>query len=183
MTIPVHKPAREDVLACVARFDDIPAVDGGLPDTSIDGYHRTFYNVLGFKQPEGSETYSPIGDEAKPVIGHLKPGFGIAYVAALPGQGVMMHTHDTNESFVVMSGTWILRWEGDKGDDEIILGPRDAISFPPGIQRQFICKTAPETEEKGLLLAVIGGDTPGAEYSPEAVEVMRAAGVMPEAAE
>ena len=180
MTIPVHKPTREEMLACVARFDEVPHTDGGLPDAAVEGYHRTFYNVLGFQQPEGAETYSPIGDEAKPHIGHLTPGFGIAYVAARPGQGVMKHTHDTNETFVVMAGTWTLRWEGDQGDDEVVLGPRDVISFPPGIQRQFICKTAAEGEQKGLLLGVIGGDTPGAEYSPESVKRLQQEGLLPD---
>ena len=181
MAIPIHKPSREEMLACIARFDEIPHTDKGLPDAEINGYHRTFYNVLGFQQPDGADSYSPIGDAAKPVISHLQPGFGIANVAARPGQGVMMHTHDTNESFVIMSGTWILRWQGDQGDDEVVLNPRDAISFPPGIQRQFICQAAADDEEKGLLLAVIGGDSPAAEYAPEAVERMRAEGVWPDA--
>ena len=183
MPIPDHKPSRDEVLACVARFDELPHTDGGLPDAAVEGFHRTIYQVLGFQQPDGEETYSPIGDEAKPFITHLSPGFGIAYVAARPGQGVMMHTHDTNETFVVMAGTWRLRWEGDKGDDEVTLSPRDVISFPPGIQRQFICATAPEGEEKGLLLGVISGDTPGAEYSPESVDRLKAEGLWHEAAE
>jgi hypothetical protein len=48
MTIPVHKPTRDEILKCVARFDEIEAVDGGLPDQKVEGYYRTFRNALGF---------------------------------------------------------------------------------------------------------------------------------------
>ena len=183
MPIEVFRPRKDEVLKCVARFRDLSSTDGGLPDQKVDGFYRTFRNVIGFQQPEGSETYSPIGDEAKPFISHLKPGFGMGYVSAKPGQGVMMHTHDTNETFVVMQGTWMFEWEGDDGDDHVILEENDVVSFPPGIQRRFECKAARPGDEKGMILGVIGGDTPGAEFSPESVERLKAEGAWPDAAE
>lgn len=183
MSIEVIRPKKEDVLKCVARFDDLSAVDGGLPDQKVEGNYRTFRNAIGFQQPEGSETYSPVGDVAKPLISHLKPGFGMAYVSAVPGQGVMMHTHDTNETFVVTEGTWMFEWEGDNGNDHVILDEKDIVSFPPGIQRRFECKAAREGAKEGVILGVIGGDEPGAEFSPESVEIMKAAGTWPDAAE
>ena len=184
MAIPVFKPKKEDVLKCVARFDEIEAVDGGLPDQKVDGYYRTFRNALGFSQPAGGEeVFSPIGDEAKPKISHLKAGFGIGYVTADPGQGVMMHTHDTNETFVVIEGSWKFEWEGDAGDDHVILGEKDVVSFPPGIQRRFECVSARAGAVRGTIMAVVGGDTPGVEWSPEAVEELKAAGAWPDAAE
>ncbi len=179
MPIEIIRPKKEDVLACVARFDELPHTDGGLPDAAVPGFHRTFYNVLGFQQPEGEETYSPIGDEAKPFITHLTPGFGLAYVAAKPTQGVMMHVHDTNETFVVMEGTWKMEWEGDNGNEEVLLDEKDIISFPPGIQRRFECQSARDGQEKGVLLGVIGGDQPGAEYSPESIARLTEAGLWP----
>ena len=54
---------------------------------------------------------------------------------------------------------------------------RDIVSFEPGSQRCFECLSAPDGAEKGMILGVIGGDTPAAEFSPEAIEKMRAAGV------
>ncbi len=183
MTIPVHRPKRDDVLNCVARYDDLSSTDKGLPDQEVEGYYRTFRNVIGFQQPEGSETYSPIGDDAKPHISHLKPGFGMGYVSAVPGQGVMMHTHDTNETFVVVEGKWMFEWEGEDGDDHVILEEKDVVSFPPGMQRRFECKAARPGQEKGTILGVIGGDTPGAEFSPESVQRLKAEGAWPEAAE
>jgi len=183
MTIPVHKPTRDEILKCVARFDEIEAVDGGLPNQKVEGYFRTFRNALGFAQPEGEDVYSPIGDEAKPKISHLSPGFGIGWVTADHGQGVMMHVHDTNETFIVTEGTWMFEWEGDQGNDHVILGEKDIVSFPPGMQRRFECVSAREGETRGTIMAVIGGDTPGVEWLPEAVEELKAAGAWPDAAE
>lgn len=94
-----------------------------------------------------------------------------------------MHTHDTNETFVVVEGTWMFEWEGDNGNDHVILNEKDIASFPVGIQRRFECVSAREGEEKGTIMAVIGGDAPSAEWSPESVERMKAAGTWPEAAE
>ncbi len=184
MSIEVTHPKKEEILKCVARFDDLKAVDSGLPDQKVEGCFRTFRNAIGFKQPEGSgETYSPIGDEATPLISHLQPGFGIAYVSAKPGQGVLMHTHDTNETFVVMEGTWKFEWEGADGNDHVILGERDIVSFPPGPHRRFECMAAREGANEGMIMGVIGGDEPGAEFSEESVEIMKAAGTWPDIAE
>ena len=185
MAIPVHKPSRDEVLKCVARFADITPADTGLPDQNIEDYHRTFYNALGFSEPAtyGEGGYSPIGDVAKPVINHLKPGFNLAYVEAEAGKGVMMHNHDTNETFVVMAGHWMFEWEGDKGNDHVILKERDIVSFVPGMQRRFECVEAPKGGGKGMILGVIGGDAPSAEFSPESIATLRAAGVdVPDAA-
>ena len=185
MAIPVHKPKREDILKCVARFADIVPADKGLPDQEVAGYYRTFYNALGFAQPKSDEgAYSPVGNVAQPLIRHLQPGFNLAYVEAEPGQGVMMHTHDTNETFVVIAGSWKFEWEGDQGDDHVILTERDIVSFEPGLQRRFECVSAPAGEKSGMILGVIGGDTPSVEFSPESIDRLRAAGVeVPQAAE
>ena len=51
MPIEVIRPKKEDVLKCIARYDEITAVDGGLPDQPIEGFHRTFRNAIGFTQP------------------------------------------------------------------------------------------------------------------------------------
>ena len=49
MAIKVVKPKREDMLKCIARFDDIKGVSDGIPDMKIEEYHRTFYSVIGFE--------------------------------------------------------------------------------------------------------------------------------------
>jgi mannose-6-phosphate isomerase-like protein (cupin superfamily) len=182
MAITVTKPGRDEILRGVARFSEIKGVTGGLPDMVLPECQRTFYNVLGFEMPQREETYSPFGEMAKPRIGHMRPGFGLAFVAAAPGKGVLMHAHDTNETFIVVEGRWKLEWEGDRGTDHVILGPKDVVSFPIGVHRRFECVEAAAGKSEGLLLAVIAGEAPEAEYSAEARRRMEAAGAVPQPA-
>ena len=50
----------------------------------------------------------------------------------------MMHNHDTNETFIPMTGTWRCSWENEKGEVEHVdLEPLDVVSFPPGASRRF----------------------------------------------
>ena len=180
MTIPVHRPKRADVEKCVARFKDIRPISGGLPDMPLEDCRRNFYNVLGFAQPDSDgEVFSPIGDEAKPKISHLAAGFGMAYVEAEPGKGVLMHTHDTNETFVVVEGAWKFEWEGENGNEHVVCEEKDVVSFPVGIQRRFECVSARPGKSTGMIMAVVGGDRPGVEWSPEAVARMKEAGTWP----
>tara|TARA_A100001037_G_scaffold233250_1_gene211812 strand:- start:118 stop:291 length:174 start_codon:yes stop_codon:yes gene_type:complete len=51
ITAQTRKPTREDVLKCFARFDEIDALHGGLPDNKVDGHYLAFRNKLGFAQP------------------------------------------------------------------------------------------------------------------------------------
>ena len=100
------KPSREDLARCVARFDDLVRCDTGLPDMALPECRRTFLNVLGFSQPKGEGVFSPFGDSAPAAISHLRAGFGLSFIAAEPGKGVLMHSHDTVETFMVMKGKW-----------------------------------------------------------------------------
>ena len=182
MGIAVVRPSREEITMCVARYKDLRRNEGGLPDAELDGYKLTFLNIIGFKPPEGEgageRVFSPVPDNMRAHITHLQPGFGMAFVQATPGNGVMMHVHDTNETFMVIDGKWRMSWEGDKGDDSVELEPLDVISFPPHVQRQFHCLSVPLGKDKGMILGVIGGDQPSVEYSPEAVKTLVAAGKM-----
>ena len=179
MAIQVVKPTRNEVLRGVARYDDLDRVETGLPDMTLDDCRRTFMNVLGFRQPQQAEEYSPFGDAVKAKIGHLKAGFGVAFVECLPGCGTLMHNHDTNESFMVVDGKWHFEWEGADGVERVTLGPRDFMSFPLGVQRRFECAESPAGKPVGTLLAIIAGDAPAAEYSPEATRRLADAGLIP----
>lgn len=177
MGIPVIKPSKADVLKGIARFNELKGTSDGLPDMSVNGYHRTFYSVLGFDQPAGDAQYSPFGDAVKPKVGHMKTGFGMAFIRAKPGQGVFMHVHDTFETFLVIDGRWKLEWEGDAGTETVFLEPLDFMAFPIGVQRRFECAEPAPGKEEGTLLGIIGGDHPAAEYSPEAVKVLASHGI------
>ena len=177
MPITIVKPETAEMLACVARFGDLKRCDTGLPDMALPEGQRAFYNVLGFDQPKEAGQFSPFGDATKAPISHLKAGFGLSFIAAKPGKGVLMHTHDTVETFMVMKGTWKMEWEGDKGNEHVVLEPLDFIAIPVGVHRRFECVKPAEGEAEGLLLGMIGGDAPAAEASPVAIERMIEAGL------
>jgi quercetin dioxygenase-like cupin family protein len=178
MAIRVVKPSRAEMQKCIARFDDIRGISEGIPDMKLEEYHRAFYSVIGFEQPKGDEQYSPFGDAVRPVINHMKPGFGVAFVKASPGHGAPMHAHDTHETFMVVEGKWRLEWEGADGKEHVILGPKDFICFPIGVQRRFICEESAPGKTEGVLLGIITGDEPAVEYSPEVRDQLIAAGVL-----
>ncbi|VWX61186.1 conserved hypothetical protein [Burkholderiales bacterium 8X] len=179
MAIEVTKPTSADMQRCVARFSDLSRCDSGLPDMQLPECKRTFLNVLGFDQPKGDGQYSPFGDRAKAAISHLKAGFGMSFIAAETGKGVVMHTHDTIETFMAMKGRWKIEWEGQDGNESVTLAPLDFIACPANIQRRFECVEAAPGEKEGLLLGVIGGDSPAAEMSPEAIARLVEAGIFP----
>lgn len=179
MTITVIKPTKQEVLLGLARFSELQRCSTGLPDMGLPEARRTFLNVLGFEQPEeGTGGYSPFGNEAHAKIRHMKAGFGLSFVSAEPGKGVLMHTHDTVETFMCIKGEWNVIWEGIDGNDSLTLHPLDFIAFPVGVQRRFECAAAPEGETEALLLGITQGESPKGEYSPASVKRMVEAGAL-----
>jgi len=80
-----------------------------------------------------------------------------------------MHNHDTNETFIAMTGKWRCEWnEGDKME-YVDLDPYDVISFPVGVARRFMNVTYDEPGKEHLLMFIIGGNQPQAEFTPAAM--------------
>lgn len=129
---------------------------------------RAFLNVLGFDQPEDAAYTSPFGDEAKAAVAHLRAGFGISYIECEQGTGVLMHNHETVETFMAIKGRWLIEWEGAEGNRSIELRPLDFFACPVGVQRRFECLEPEVGEKVGLLLGVVEGNAPAAEFSPGA---------------
>lgn len=177
MAITAVQPSRDEMAKCIGRFGDLTRCETGLPDMQLPDCRRTFLNVLGFSQPKGEGRFSPFGDLAPAAVTHIRAGFGLAFIAAKPGCGVLMHTHDTVETFMVMHGKWKLEWELDSGTEGVTLEPLDFIACPTGVQRRFECLDAGPNRPEGLLLGVIGGDTPAAEFSPGGIRRLVEAGI------
>lgn len=174
MVLPVHRPDRAEMLRCVARAGDVDGRYDGFPDSDMPGCRRALFNYLGFTPP--TDAHSPVGATARPAIPHLRPGFGLAFVKAMPAQGVPFHLHDTNETFLVLAGRWRVEWEDAEGVGHVDLGLHDLISCPPGVQRRFEVLSAAPDGSEAILLGVVAGDAPKAEYSPEAAAWLAAAG-------
>jgi hypothetical protein len=182
-TLPRITVSRDAMMRRVARFKDLKGFDGGLPDSRMRGCERTLYNVIGFQPPQGKggAVTSPVGDDAARLAAiKISEGFNLGYCRAKPGCGPMMHNHDTNETFIPMTGTWRASWENEKGEVEHVdLGPLDVVSFPPGMIRRFENVTKGDPNEESILMFVIGGDAPRAEFTDQAMHQLEAAGVWP----
>lgn len=180
MVLPIVRVDREDMAKRVARFADLEGFDGGLPDSHYPGCERTLYNVLGFQQPEGAgSVVSPVGADAARRAGiKAREGFNIGYAVCAPGKGPLMHNHDTCETFIPMSGQWRIEWELDGEVEAVELGPLDTIAVPPGVNRRFENVTTGAADgETHVLLGIITGDNPGAEFSQGAIAKLREAGL------
>jgi hypothetical protein len=152
------------MLQRVARFSDLQGSDGGLPDSRMPSAERKLYNVIGFQPPKnsGGAVTSPVGDVA-------------AKLAAIK----ISEGFNTNETFIPMTGTWRCSWENEEGAVEHVdLGPLDVVSFPPGVARRFENVTAGNPEEEAILMFVIAGDGPRAEFTDEAMQEIQEAGVL-----
>jgi mannose-6-phosphate isomerase-like protein (cupin superfamily) len=169
--------SKDEMSKRIARFEDLKFNYGGLPDSPLPECTRGLASVIGFKPPENESerNNSPVGADASRSAGiQISEGFNVGYVRAKPGCGPLMHNHDTNETFIPMTGAWRCSW--NEGNDTLHadLGPLDCISFPPGVARRFenVTKGAPDTEH--ILMAIIGGDGPGADFTPKAWERVEA---------
>jgi hypothetical protein len=179
-TLPRSGLARADMMRRVALFKDLKGSDGGLPDSKMKGCIRTLYNVIGFQPPqgEGDAVTSPVGDEASRLAAiPISEGFNLGYCRATPGNGPMMHNHDTNETFIPMTGKWRCSWKNEHGETEHVdVGPLDVVSFPPGVARRFENITDGDPNAEAILMFVIGGNAPKAEFTDQAMDELVAAG-------
>ncbi|MGI9606779.1 MAG: cupin domain-containing protein [Acidimicrobiales bacterium] len=183
--LPRRGYSRDEMMARVARFGDLKGSDGGLPDSRMPSAERILYNVIGFQPPESASdaVTSPVGeDAARNAAIPIREGFNLGYCRAVPGKGPMMHNHDTNETFICMSGRWRASWETDGGAVEHVdLDPLDVISFPAGAIRRFQNVTENDPDGDHVLMFVIGGDAPRAEFTDDVMAELRDAGVWPPA--
>jgi hypothetical protein len=161
--------SRDEMMKRVARFKKLKGSDGGLPDSLLPESRRKLYAVIGFQPP--AEGNSPVGANAStmPAIG-IAEGFNLGYCKARPGKGPLMHNHDTNETFVALTGRWRCEWNEGDAMEYVDLDPYDVISFPVGVARRFMNVTFDEPGKEHLLMFIIGGNQPQAQFTPAAMQ-------------
>jgi len=92
----------------------------------------------------------------------------------------MLHNHDTNETFICMTGTWRAIWVNRKGGlEHVDLKPLDLISFPPGAIRRFMNVTRGPKSRYSTLMFVIGGNAPSSEFTAKSMKAIEKAGALP----
>src|SRR3954462_8054266 len=176
---------RSEMLKRVARFKQLKGSDGGLPDSPLPECERKLNAVIGFQPPvekQNQATTSPVGDDASamPAIPTAE-GFNLGYCRAKPGKGPLMHNHDTNETFIAMTGRWRCEWNEGEAMEYVDLNPYDVISFPTGVARRFMNVTYDKPGKEHLLMFIIGGDQPQAEFTPDAMRRCEAFATEPQA--
>ena len=84
-------------------------------------------------------------------------GFNIGGARQPPGCTNSLHSHNSEEVFIIHQGTWRFFW-GEHGDaGEVVLAPGDSTSIPIHVFRGF----ENIGEDIGFMFAVLGGDDPG----------------------
>ena len=164
--------SRDEMNKRIAFFSKQKGSKLGLPDSELPECTRELINIIGFEPPKGeSKHVSPLGNDNSlmPAI-NISEGFNLGFCRCKPGKGPLMHNHDTNETFMPISGKWRCEW--NEGDDleYVDLDPCDVISFPTGCSRRFMNVTEGEPEKDHLLLVVIAGKEPKAEFTDKAYE-------------
>ena len=165
--LPIRWVSREEMLSSyVAKYQDLKGSKHGLPDSEIEGHEKYIMNVFGFEPPGGADSVNPVGDDTPAAI-KPKAKFSVGYTKCRPHNGPVLHNHNTNETFIPMTGTWRFTWEASPAHSEHVdLGPYDAISFPPGVPRRFENLVPAPDSEDALMLAIVAEDDPISEAMP-----------------
>jgi mannose-6-phosphate isomerase-like protein (cupin superfamily) len=102
-------------------------------------------------------------------------GFNIGGARQPPGCTNSLHSHDSEEVFIIHQGIWRFFW-GEHGDaGEVVLHPGDTISIPIHIFRGF----ENVGNDVGFMFAVLGGDDPGrVHWAPHVIEKARGFGLI-----
>jgi uncharacterized RmlC-like cupin family protein len=137
---------REEMLKNVFRFGQMPQSDRAFVDAVMPGHNRILMGALG--RGTADENLKPQVETAE--------NYHIDFIQAQPGNGAALHSHDTEETFICLTGKWRVAW-GDNGEEHIDLNYLDGICCPPGVMRTFINIS----ESEALLLSILGGKEPG----------------------
>jgi len=141
------KPIADEAMqARVWRFDELDGSPNAFLDAAVPGHERVLYGALG------------TGTADEQIVKAVKAAenFHIDFIKAGPGQGAALHSHDSEEVFIVMTGRWKVCW-GTDGENELELSQFDGVSVPSGVMRSF----ENLGDGENVLMAIIGGRTPG----------------------
>ncbi|MGO4714881.1 cupin domain-containing protein [Bradyrhizobium sp. 2TAF24] len=153
--------SRDEMLNCVFRFGELPSNDLAFIDAAIPGHSRTLLGALGRGTAEQDLRHKVERAE----------NYHIDFIRAEPGNGAALHSHDTEETFICLTGRWRVSW-GTDGGDSVELDYLDGICCPPGVMRSFVNLS----DQPALLLSILGGRDPGNVVWSEAIQLRIAAG-------
>lgn len=153
--------------ARLVRYDELRPCTNAFIDARTPGSDRKEnFTIIGPGVAENPHQYVHIQEPH---------GFNIGAARQPPHCTNSLHSHDSEEVFLIHTGTWRFFW-GEHGDaGEIILSPGDTISIPIHVFRGF------ENVGKGtgFMFAVLGKDNPGrVHWAPHVIEKAKGHGLL-----
>lgn len=136
-----------DMKKRVAVFKKLKSSSMPLIDAVMPQYHRDIFNIIGRGVTEDASMEVAINDARD---------FHVAIIRCEAGKGTGLHTHETLEVFMPLTGNWSVQW-GDDGKSELSIGPWDFISIPTKIMRGF----RNDSPGEAYMLSILGGTDPG----------------------
>lgn len=154
----------EEMEKRVARFAGMKPNKVAFVDTRLPNHERDIFNMIGYGVNEDPNTRPAITDARS---------FTVTHNGCHPGKGSALHSHETIEVFIPLTGRWSVYW-GDEGENEVILEQGDVISVPTGVMRGF--RNA--GDEYAVLIGVIeGSNPPGVQWHDKVIEAARETGL------
>ena len=157
-------PSLQDRLV---RYSELkPCVNAFIDARSPGSDQKENFTIIGPGVAENPNQYVHIREPH---------GFNIGGARQPPGCTNSLHSHDSEEVFIIHQGTWRFFW-GEHGDaGEVVLHPGDTISIPIHIFRGF----ENIGNDIGFMFAVLGGDDPGrVHWAPHVIEKARGFGLI-----
>ncbi len=154
--MPIVEYTPEQMQQRVARFDTIKYPPNRYHDSQLPGHVRKNYLIVGtgLVAEGATDPWSAIP---------VKEGFQMSFIKAEPGNGPMLHNHDTNETFVCLEGKWKVIW-GRHAEHSVLLNKYDVCSVPPYVPRRFECVEPEAGKTEGLLQSIQPGNEPAVEW-------------------
>lgn len=119
-----------EMMKYVAKLSEMKSSDKAYVDVLLPNHEREIFNVIG-----PGITENPDDPNLAPALPAVE-GFHLGYIRVQPGKRGALHSHDTTEVFIPMSGRWLVIW-GDEEEHQVELGFGDVITVPPGVFRCF----------------------------------------------
>jgi quercetin dioxygenase-like cupin family protein len=161
---PLLPPSLQDRLV---RYSELkPCMNAFIDARSPGSDKKENFTIIGPGVAENPNQYVHIREPH---------GFNIGGARQPPGCTNSLHSHDSEEVFIIHQGIWRFFW-GEHGDaGQVVLHPGDTISIPIHIFRGF----ENVGNDVGFMFAVLGGDDPGrVHWAPHVIEKARGFGLI-----
>ncbi|MGH9357825.1 MAG: cupin domain-containing protein [Terriglobia bacterium] len=151
----------ELILKNVARFKTLRGSTNAYVDSQMANCKRVKFNIVGIGVTENESD-----PNLRPNIALPARGFNVGMLECEHGEGTAPHSHQSEEFFMPLIGSWRVFWLDGETERHIDLEPFDSVMWPLGCYRWFRYMG----ERKGRLLTIIGEPAGKVTYLPGYLE-------------